>query len=175
MLSVFLSEGSKDIFFNRKWDDPKDGSKISVVQTLNYVTMKLQYDKDPISIIRNTHKNYYQPQNILIPPDWAYGHYHLARHFEDDSEFFALMDLYKQYGWPLEGFVLDLNFTGYSTLDFSRERFAGGHVNFTLERLYRENLTIFNIMKSGIPVNTDYFNNLRQRDALITRGPYHLM
>lgn len=81
MLSVFLNEGSKDIFFNRGTGKPNFGPKISVIQDFNIVKMKIQYDKDPITIIRNTHKSPFIPRSVLVAPDWAYGHYHLVRKF----------------------------------------------------------------------------------------------
>lgn len=93
--------------------------------------------------MRDTHRNLFTPENLRIPPAWALGQYHLVRGFADSGEFTSHVDFYQRIGWPLEGFVLDLNFTDFSSLRFNPFRIEGGNVNFTIQYLNQRNLTIF--------------------------------
>jgi hypothetical protein len=86
-----------------------------------------------------------------------------------------MIDILQEHNWPLEGFILNLPFTDYKSFDFNLEKIAGGNVNFTLERLNRLNLTLFQIMKAGISESSNSFTKLAQNDALITRAPHYIM
>ena len=85
-----------------------------------------------MQLMRDTHRNLFTPENLRIPPAWALGQYHLVRGFEDSGEFTSHVELYKKIGWPLEGFVLDLNFTDFNSLRLSPTKIEGGNYNFTI-------------------------------------------
>ena len=88
MIATYLTEGSKDIFFNRMFG-AKAVPKISVVQMVNFASIRVIYDNTPIQLMRDTHRNYLNPETLRIPPAWALGQFHLVRNFVDSGEFTA--------------------------------------------------------------------------------------
>lgn len=75
--------------------------------------LEIHYDKSPISLMEDAFK---APRGtpIKIPPSYALGQYHLVRNLKSNLDFVQIWNNYKdKYKWPLEGFMLDLNFTGY--------------------------------------------------------------
>lgn len=45
----------------------------------------------------------------------------------------TIVNLYKQIGWPLEGFILDLNFTEFESLRLNPDRVEGGNTDFFIQ------------------------------------------
>ena len=75
----------------------------------------------------------------------------------------------------MEGYLLDLNFTGFESLYLSDDRFDHGHANFTLDYLNQKNLKIFNIMKAGIPKYSTQANYLIGNNSAIVRESYFVL
>ena len=138
----------------------------------NFVSLRLIFDQHPAQFMRDTHRNLYNPDQIRIPPAWALGQYHLVTGFEDSDQFVRMATLYSQIKWPLEGFILDLNFTEWESLRFNPDRVAGGNVDNMIQYLNQRNLTLFQNMKAGIPKRTTGANYLVGNNSAINyEGP----
>lgn len=46
---------------------------------------------------------------------------------------------------------MDFNWTEFESLRLNPNRFAGGNIDFTIQYLNQRNLTLWQIMKAGIP------------------------
>ena len=116
---------------------------LSMVQMVNFVTMRVMFEKEPTQLMRDVHRTLLTPENIRIPPAWALGHYHLVRNFEDSGDMVTAKTSYDSAGYPLEGFMLDLNFTGFESLWLSSSRIQGGNTEAFIHWLNENNLNIW--------------------------------
>lgn len=77
--AVLLGEGSKDILF-RTSNDPR----ITVLDVMPFAKMKIVLNLQPLEAIKMINRNTLpDKKHIHIPPDWAFGLYHLMRGFKD--------------------------------------------------------------------------------------------
>ena len=72
MMATYLMEGSRDIFFTKKFGS-NSVPKFSVVQMVNFLNMRIIFDRTPDELMRDTHNNIYAPENLRVPPAWALG------------------------------------------------------------------------------------------------------
>lgn len=96
-----------------------------------------------MQVMRDTHRNLYAPSTLRIPPSWAFGQYHLVRNFIDSKNITDAADFYKTAKWPLEGFVMDLNFTDFNSLRLSPTKIEGGNFDFFIQYLNQNNLKMW--------------------------------
>ena len=141
LIATYMGEGSKDVLFQKK--GPLGNPKVSVISMVDHATLRLIFDKEPLQLLRDTHRNLYNPETLRIPPDYALGQFHMVRGFEDSSVFMDVANFYMNIDWPLEGFFLDLSFTGYESLHLGAGKMSGGNANHTAQWIHNRNLTLF--------------------------------
>lgn len=72
MMATYLTEGSKDIFFTKRFGK-SNIPKVSVIQTVNFASLRIIFDQNPMQLMRDTHRNLFTPESLRIPPAWALG------------------------------------------------------------------------------------------------------
>lgn len=85
MFATYLGEGSRDIFYKAK-SAVGGNPMFSMVQMVNFVTMRVMVDTDPLHLMRVIHRPSLSGTLIRVPPMWALGQYHLVRNYNDTQD-----------------------------------------------------------------------------------------
>ena len=148
---------------------------LSMVQMVNFVTMRVMFEKEPTDLMRDVHRSLLTPEHLRIPPTWALGHFHLVRNFNDSGDMVTTKTSYDSAQYPLEGFVLDLNFTGFESLWLSAARVQGGNTEALIHWLNANNLTVWQNLKAGIPKRSTQAGYLIGNNSAIVRNSNFLI